>query len=82
MKIALVVFGLLVVLLAVLMFGSIGLSRLVRWLGWPQDAMAAAGMLFALLAGLCLAAWRFGSMEDDQKRRLEWRAAEERVKAQ
>lgn len=71
MKIPLILFGILIALLAVMMFGAIGLSRLVRWLGWPQDVFVPAGMLFLFLAGICLGAWRVGVMEDQQKRRAE-----------
>lgn len=68
MKIPLIVFGIIVALLAVLLFGSVGLSRFMRWLGWPQDVLAAVGMVFIIAAGLCLCAWRFGVMEDRLER--------------
>lgn len=67
MKIPLIVFGTVVALIAVMLFGSIGLSRFVRWLGWSQDVLAFAGMLFLLGAGLCLCAWRLGEMENKLK---------------
>lgn len=68
MKMTLIVFGIMVAFIAVLMFGSVGLSRVMRWLGWPQDVLVAVGMVFIIAAGLCLCAWRIGVMEDRLER--------------
>lgn len=66
MKIPLILFGIIIVFFAVMLFGSVGLSRFVRWLGWSQDVLGVAGMMSVLAAGLCLGAWRFGEMENKQ----------------
>lgn len=66
MKIPLILFGIIIVFFAVMLFGSVGLSRFVRWLGWSQDVLVVASMMSILAAGVCLGAWRFGEMENKQ----------------
>lgn len=56
-EISLVILGLLL-LIGAMLFGSIGLCKLVHLLGWPNDALAFATAIFLFLAGLTLSAWQ------------------------
>lgn len=58
MKFTLVAFSVIVVLIAMLMFGSIGLAELVHWPGWPDDVLVFAAMGFVFLAGISMMAWK------------------------
>jgi hypothetical protein len=62
MKIPLIVFGIFTALIALLLFGSLGISLLFQKMGWSHDLLAGMALVFIVLAGLCLTAWRLGAM--------------------
>lgn len=69
MKTAIIVFSIITGLVALFIFGAIGVSRFVRWLGWPQDIIVCLAVTFVMLAGICMTGWRIGELENDQKAR-------------
>lgn len=68
MKTSLIIFAGLSFSIGFIVFGSLFLSRVVRWLGWPQDVLAALGFLFIILAGISITGWRIGVQEDASER--------------
>lgn len=63
-KIACGVFGSVVVLLAIIIFGSMGLSTLIRRLGWLPDCLFFAALMFILAGLICMTAFAFGKRTD------------------
>jgi len=56
-------FSIAVGALVLIAFGAIGISRVVRWLGLPNDVLALAALVLFLISGICLMGWRLGVME-------------------
>lgn len=58
MRMAMGAFGVVVMLIAIMMFGSMGIAKLFHWMRWSQDSLGFIAMVFILLAGLFLSAWK------------------------
>lgn len=66
LKIAFTVFGVIMLMIGTLIFGSIGIAAIARRLEWPSGILAALAIAGAIFAAICFVGWQIAERQESK----------------